>query len=63
MAKSIARQDKDYNDSGRWKCSKSPTGAHHWIEAKVGEAEPGTFVCKYCFEVSKRVITFSPYNE
>lgn len=63
MVKSVAQRDSDYMKSGRWKCPKSPTGAHYWIEAKVKRVEPGTFVCKYCWEVRKRNITFNPYNE
>ena len=34
--------DKEYLDSDRWKCEKSPTKAHHWIIAGR-KAE-----CKYC---------------
>lgn len=31
----------EYVSGGSWKCSSSPTGAHHWI---VGR----TTVCKHC---------------
>ena len=24
-------KNKEYLDSGSWKCDKSPSGAHHWI--------------------------------
>jgi hypothetical protein len=34
--------NKEYISSDRWKCEKSPTGAHHWI-VHTYEA-----TCKYC---------------
>ena len=37
--------DKEYLESGRWKCEKSSTGAHHWII--VGKKAE----CKYCLEL------------
>lgn len=43
---------REYVESGRWKCAKSPTGAHHWIEPSSAEA-PGAFYCKWCYEVKE----------
>jgi hypothetical protein len=40
---SISRQDKEYLKLGRWKCAKSPTGAHWWLGTG-----PEHFKCKYC---------------
>ena len=41
--------DKEYIDSGSWKCDKSPSGAHHWI---INEDQ---MECKYCKE-NRRVL-------
>jgi len=41
----INRVWEKYIDSGIWKCSKSPTGTHHFIF----EEKKGT--CKYCGEI------------
>jgi hypothetical protein len=40
-----SQQDKEYIASGRWKCSKSPTGAHWWIE---DTSDHGEFECRFC---------------
>jgi len=47
--------DKGYIKSGVWKCSKSPTGAHHWIELVGTEklANQGYFVCIHCNDVTR----------
>ena len=37
--------DKTYLESGRWKCEKSPSGAHHWI------IKDGKTKCKYCLSI------------
>jgi len=34
---------QQYIESGCWKCTSSPTGAHHWIEQ-----DSSHFACKYC---------------
>jgi hypothetical protein len=34
--------DKEYLISGRWKCEKSPSGAHHWMVARY------EMTCRYC---------------
>jgi len=39
--------DKSYNESDRWKCSDSPTKAHHWQEHWIGRKL--VWICKYCF--------------
>ena len=55
--RSIAEQDKAYYESGKWKCDKSSTGAHHWLEVDRTEA-PGLFYCKYCYDVRRFYITW-----
>ena len=35
-------EDQEFMASDRWKCSKSPSGAHHWI------IQIGQMTCKYC---------------
>lgn len=39
--------DKKYIESGVWKCTPSPTGAHHWVEVERRSTK-SLFVCKYC---------------
>jgi hypothetical protein len=34
--------DKEYITSDRWKCEKSPSGAHYWIIYSY------EMTCKYC---------------
>jgi hypothetical protein len=36
--------NKEYLSSERWKCEKSPSGAHHWIVRQC------RMTCKYCCE-------------
>lgn len=38
----------EYVQSGCWKCSQSPTHAHHWI----GDND-NVFTCRYCGEVKE----------
>jgi hypothetical protein len=50
MVKHNSRQDyAEYLEGDSWKCSKSPTRAHHWI---VGSET----ICKYCL-MAKQVQT------
>ncbi len=37
-------QDQEFIDSKRWKCIKSPSGAHHWM------IRCGQMTCKHCGE-------------
>ena len=39
-----SKEDNNYIKSGRWKCKKSKTGAHHWFIIE------GIEKCKYCDE-------------
>jgi hypothetical protein len=39
-----ASGDKEYFNSERWKCGKSPSGAHYWI------IHAYQMTCKYCDE-------------
>ncbi len=34
-----------YREAGRWQCSLSPSGAHHWLIDDSGWGQ-----CKYCGE-------------
>jgi hypothetical protein len=51
MAKWSAKPsgNEEYLTSGRWKCEKSPSGAHHWIILQ------NEMTCRYC-ECSKQVV-------
>jgi hypothetical protein len=40
-----ASGDKEYLTSDRWKCDKSPSGAHYWI---IHSYE---MTCKFCSEI------------
>jgi hypothetical protein len=44
--------NKEYFDSGNWKCDKSPSGAHHWIIIQPH------MKCKYCKD--KRQVLMPP---
>jgi len=47
MVTHIRGQDHaEYLKGDSWKCSSSPSGAHHWIIASKT-------ICKYCFTVDK----------
>ncbi len=50
--------DKKYLKDGKWKCSNSPTGAHHSHEVKK-DGQFSYFVCKYCLNVQRLPITFA----
>lgn len=41
--------NKDYLESGRWKCDKSPGGAHYWIVSQ------DHMTCRHCAENRKVV--------
>ena len=49
--------DKEYVESGVWKCDKSPTGAHHWEEL-TSDNTRGLFYCIHCYDVKKFPITW-----
>jgi hypothetical protein len=38
----ITSDNHEFVASDRWKCGKSPSGAHHWIIQK------NQMTCKYC---------------
>ena len=53
------RQHQDYIESGCWKCDKSPTGAHYWIETpSKTKVNSGLFYCKYCLDAKKMPVHF-----
>jgi hypothetical protein len=39
--------DREYISSDRWKCAKSPSGAHHWIIQNY------QMTCRYCNDVKQ----------
>lgn len=55
MGRKTESIDREYIKSGVWKCNKSPTGAHHWVEMIETErlASNGYFVCIHCLDVSR----------
>ena len=57
----ISKRDASYISEGSWICKPSPTGAHHWVEAR--EVEPGLFVCRYCLDNRRFPTTYDMYNE
>ena len=48
------RAHDDYIQSGRWKCDKSPTGAHYWIGNQY------MLKCKYCGKEKQVMETITP---
>ncbi len=52
---STTSSNQEYLDSGKWKCDKSPRGAHHWI------IKYDQMTCKYCAQT--RQIMLSPQLE
>lgn len=53
------KRDIGYIESGRWRCPKSPTGAHFWLEApSMTKVNSGNFYCKWCLDVKKMPIHF-----
>lgn len=55
MGRKVELIDEEYVKSGVWKCLKSPTGAHHWIELVGTEklSRGGYFLCIHCNDVTK----------
>lgn len=43
-------KDQEFVASDRWKCDRSPSGAHYWL------IQSGQMTCKYC-DFSKSVDT------
>jgi len=64
MGRKIGMTDKEYLKSGVWKCSSSPTGAHHWMQMTESERlrTRGYFRCKYCGDIKTFQVGFSSYN-
>ena len=54
----ISKADAEYIRSGRWMCSESPTGAHHWVETSVSKL----FDCKYCHVNRKFSVVYMDGN-
>jgi hypothetical protein len=42
-----ASGDKEYLASGRWKCEKSPSGAHHWV------VQSYEMTCRFCNDIKE----------
>jgi len=49
----------NYIEGGSWRCNKSPTGAHHWVElpntSKGGRA---IFLCQWCYDAKELPVTY-----
>ena len=60
MSKKDWMRYDEYVVSGIWRCSSSPTGAHHWVE--MAEAQKlkraGVFRCVHCNDVRKFITHF-----
>jgi hypothetical protein len=50
----LTAKNKEYFNSGGWKCDKSPGGAHYWIVSE------GHMTCKHCME--NRLVPPNPYT-
>jgi len=50
--------DKEYLESGSWKCSDSPTGAHYWIITRIKTGK--IMICKHCKGVRRLPLESSP---
>jgi hypothetical protein len=57
MAKQITGQEHaEYLKGNSWRCSSSPSGAHHWI---INSQR----ICKYCLKVEElQAVQFSGYS-
>ena len=56
---------EEYLASDVWKCTDSPTGAHHWIEIQHtadGQFHTGLFYCKWCHDSKRFPIYWSQVN-
>jgi hypothetical protein len=50
-------KEREYIDSGSWRCDKSPSGAHHWIV--IGDQ----MNCKHC-NINRQVsVPPQPYTK
>ena len=59
MGRKVGLDGAAYVESGVWRCGESPTGAHHWIELKLGHLPAGTFRCCWCGDCRRFPITFT----
>jgi len=53
----------EYLASDVWKCTDSPTGAHHWIEIQYtdGHLHTGLFYCKWCQDAKNFPVEYRVY--
>lgn len=58
IAKKSVDMWQSYLKGKSWRCKKSPTKAHHWVETTHG-GESSIFTCKYCEETRKMRNTWS----
>jgi len=61
----MGRKVITYDATNDWKCSKSPTNAHHWVEAqwtKDGWQHTGLFYCQYCYDARRFPVYWSQIN-
>lgn len=54
----IKKLDKDYYDTGGWKCPESPTGAHHWRKVPVRRGTKRLFYCIHCLDVKEYPVLY-----
>ena len=56
---------KEYLNSNIWRCGKSPTNAHYWLEtnSSKGYDHTGVFYCKYCGDAKRMPVYWSQIND
>ncbi len=37
-----------YLGSDAWRCQRSPSGAHHWVERSALSTDSGSYRCVHC---------------
>lgn len=57
-SREIKEADENYIKGKKWRCRKSPTGAHYWTD----EIKWGFLVCKFCGR-EQEVIVQDEVNE
>jgi len=57
-ASKISPVDKAYIKSDCWRCSNSPTGAHHWVITPIKHGK--IMNCKYCRQQVKLPVSELP---
>lgn len=59
IVKKTEGEYEHYLKSDCWRCSESPTGAHHWIRIEYDYGYTAIFLCKWCLEPREFPVIFS----